>query len=133
MNNKYLLDTCVLFDCLFRFCEMDKRVIELLSNDNAKIAISVASIWEVTIKHLKHPKEMPVDGDGLVDILRDLNLEIIPIKEVHARMVTRTMLEGIHNDLFDHMIITTAAVEGYTLVTKDEAITKYNCVRTLKI
>ena len=125
MHHRYLLDTCVLLDCLFKYDSISQKTKEMLEQENTFLAVSVASIWEVTIKNKKHPELMPISGSELHSLLKQLEISIVPIRAEHAKASAVFMDEKIHNDPFDHIILATAAIDGYILLTKDEKITQY--------
>ena len=125
MKARLLLDTCVLLDCLFDFKSISEKGKKWLKYDHNSLAVSVASIWEVGIKHFTHPENVPISASELHNMLRDLNIEIVPIRAEYVRAIDAFLNEKIHKDPFDHILLATAAVGGYILMTKDEKVSQY--------
>lgn len=125
MKSILLLDTCVLLDTLFKYQTLSQEAKKWMEDGHHSLAVSAASIWEVSIKNFKHPKDMQIDGSTLYHLLKQLDISIIPIKPEHTQAIGPILQEGIHNDPFDTIIVATAAVDCYTLLTKDEKLAKY--------
>ena len=86
----------------------------------ARCVLSVASIWEVAIKHAlgKLPISPQVFRDGLAP-----GATILPINEFHA-MATAELPAG-HADPFDRLLLAVAQVEQLLLITADAALLRY--------
>jgi PIN domain nuclease of toxin-antitoxin system len=76
-----------------------------------RVAVSVASVWEVGIKHASGKLEI----DGGIHALHSA-IE-------HA--LRAAALPPHHRDPFDRMLVAQAEVEGMTLVTADELVWGY--------
>ena len=125
MKAQILLDTCILLDALFNKESLSKKALEWMEDPHHSLAISSASLWEVGIKHKKHPDLMPLSSDSLFSLLKTVDIEIISINGRIASTIENIANEGIHQDPFDQVIIATAAINGCTLLTKDEKIAQY--------
>ena len=94
-----------------------------MNNDNT-VTLSVASIWEMTIK-LKIGK-LSVVGD-LKDIVQQQvqvnRIHLLAISSVHALKTLDLPLH--HRDPFDRMLIAQALSEEMTLITTDASMTAY--------
>jgi len=122
----YLLDTHTFLWCFEgsdKLRENAKNIIR--SADNQKF-ISVASLWEFSIKYglgkLKFEGGLP----RLLEIITRYNFILLPIKPVYLAAVIE--LPAIHGDPFDRMLIATAKTDGLTVLTTDEDIPKYDVV-----
>lgn len=85
------------------------------------VYISVATIWEVTIKQSIGKLQKP---DDLPERVRDSGFRRLDITAEHAIAAGRLPL--IHRDPFDRMLIAQAKAENLTLVTRDAEIAKYD-------
>jgi len=85
--------------------------------DAPRIMLSVASVWELAIKHAvgKFPDPRPV-----VTAARAAAIEILPITADHALAIDG--LDLPHRDPFDRLLVTQARVEGAAFLTNDAAI-----------
>ena len=81
-------------------------------------AISVASVWEISIKTNsgRWPEAAPLLGD-LDQAVEDLAASLLPIDHIAAIEAGR--LDWSHRDPFDRMIAAQACIGNYDLVTID--------------
>lgn len=97
-----------------------RGIIESLKN----IYISIASLWEISIKHSIHKLDI---------ILPDINeffenyiittYSVLNIAPNHIKAVAK--LPFIHRDPFDRMLVAQAKTENMTLITCDQFIPQY--------
>lgn len=84
----------------------------------ASCQVSVASIWEVAIKH--HLGKLPVSARRFRDEMAEAGVAILPIQDEHA--IVSGGLAVDHADPFDRLLLATALVEGTRLATADAAL-----------
>jgi len=98
----------------------------LLLDEGNEVCVSVASIWEVAIKHALmrdgRPR-MPVSPARFVELIEAAGFEIVPITAEHA--VAVGALPSHHSDPFDRMIAAQATVTPMRLVTRDANLRRY--------
>jgi PIN domain nuclease of toxin-antitoxin system len=85
--------------------------------------LSVITYWEVVLKSAKGKLDV---GNPLAwwrVALDDLNATSLPLRPDHIAEVHA--LPPIHQDPFDRALIAQAAVEGFTLVSADQAVGAY--------
>lgn len=119
---KILLDTHVLLWALYKSSKLPSDVVSMIEAEENEIYFSIASLWEIQIKHDKHPDAMPyaakdVMGDA-VELFRLLN--IVPVHIFHL-----SILKDIHNDPFDRLLMIQAKCEDMVLLTADSIIPQY--------
>lgn len=125
-----LLDTCSLLWALFDDNKLSKQARDLLENDDNDVYISVASLWEIAIKNLKHPDLMPYSLDDVYNIIVNYtDFMILPIRPNHLLVLDGIIKQNIHQDPFDHIIIATSQVENLSLITCDSNIKRYQDVK----
>jgi PIN domain nuclease of toxin-antitoxin system len=83
-----------------------------------RVQVSVATVWELTIKTMLGRLEMPRDVAGL---LRDQGFAILDITAEHVE-ATWGFPELLRHDPFDRLIIATAASIRTTLLTADRVM-----------
>lgn len=98
------------------------------------VFVSVASAWELWIKHARKPlKELvPVldsGAPGFLHAARESGLEMLEITLEHA--AAASALPPVHRDPFDRMIAGQAIVDGMTVMTSDPIFKRYKGVRLL--
>lgn len=125
-----LLDTCSLLWALFDDNKLSKQARDLLENDDNDVYISVASLWEIAIKNLKHPDLMPYSLDDVYNIIVNYtDFMILPIRPNHLLVLDGIIKQNIHQDPFDHIIMATSQVENLPLITCDSNIKRYQDVK----
>ena len=98
----------------------------IIQNPNNRIALSVVSIWELSLKCSlgKLPDFQPFQDSGLLyRVLVDQSIQLLPIAlEDIAQAATLPMH---HKDPFDRMIVAQAQRQQLTLISKDEVLGRY--------
>lgn len=122
---KLLLDThCWLWQMLAPE-RLPLKVQELLLDPSNTSFLSVASMWEITIKHSLGKLSLPLPPDQYIPdrllAMGDLALEI---EQEHVLRLTA--LPYHHKDPFDRLLVAQAQVEGMRLVSADAQIAKYD-------
>ena len=119
---RLLLDTHILLWALDQDSRLSvavRRAIESADND---VFVSIASVWEIAIKHAAGRLDAPVDQ--LPEVLREMRAEPLPMTVHHALAAAR--LPRHHDDPFDRMLIAQARLDGLILITHDKAIRRYD-------
>lgn len=121
---KLLLDTAVLIwisDDVTKLSPAADRAYRDLGNE---LCISVASIWEIFVKHRRG--KLPLRGT-VGEILAPLGARVdVTILSLNESAVMRLpTLPDVHRDPFDRMLVCQALDEGLTIVTPDRAIASY--------
>lgn len=102
---------------------LSREATSLIIDPSNTIVFSVASIWEIAIKHAKGLESFDVEPIGFRRELLNNDYEELPVLGTHAAFVRN--LPPLHKDPFDRLLIAQAMVEGITLLTADETIASY--------
>lgn len=109
--------------------ELPTAVAGLIGDLRNRVAVSVATIWELTLKahagRLRLPEAPAAYFDGVV---RDFGYDLIPIHQRHVAALDE--LPAIHTDPFDRMLVAQAVAEDLELVTGDVTLRRYP-IRTI--
>ena len=114
------------------FVDDDKKLPQTLKNiieNSDDVYVSIITFWELTIKSGLGKLSLPCEPSKMITDCDKLHIRILDILPHHLDIL-RT-LEPIHRDPFDRMIISQAMAEDLTLITADEKILMYDCVKTL--
>ena len=119
-----LLDSHVLLWWLANDPRLSSEAIQAISNSENGIFVSVASLWEMSIKHAagKLP-EYAVLGSSAEAIVQQQGFWVMPIVYKHAYAAAN--LPTHHRDPFDRLLIATAQTEAMTLISVDEVFGEY--------
>ena len=122
---KLLIDTHAALWLLNEHEKLSPAAKEYLLNESDKKCISIASAWEIAIKHsLGKLTEFSGGVKLFLSEIYDSPIEIVPVLPQYIEMVEE--LPYVHRDPFDRVIIATAMCEGMSIITADENIQKYD-------
>jgi PIN domain nuclease of toxin-antitoxin system len=110
---KLLLDTQIMLWWLLGDSRLRAETRELMAA--TRCLVSVASVWEVAIKH--RLGKLPVDPVSCRDETLAAGATLLRIDDAHAIETAR--LPAIHEDPFDRQIIARARIEGLVAVSSD--------------
>ena len=97
---------------------------ELIEDGANTCFVSIASHWEMGIKHSLGKLDLKVDLRRIFELIDQSGLTILPITTNH--ILTNTTLEFHHRDPFDRLMIAQAKSEGLTVVSRDGIFKDYN-------
>ncbi len=120
---KLLLDTHILLWVSGGSPRLSSAARKLISDQTNELIFSVASIWEIAIKHGKGYSGF----DANPALVRNASLEngYVELDVTGQHAITVANLPPIHKDPFDRLLIAQAMVEGITLLTADATIAQY--------
>lgn len=120
---KLLLDTHVLIWAAGDPNRLSTDARALIADTDNELFFSAASLWEIAIKSGLGREDFAVDARLLRRGLLDNGYSELPVASEHA--VAIAGLPPIHKDPFDRLLIAQSIVEGITLLTADEIISRY--------
>lgn len=120
---KYLLDTHVLLWMQDDNVALSKPARKILEDSTTQLYLSIASLWEITIKQSLGKLQLDYSLDELIDSCNTNNITILPID--YETLKTLKILPFVHRDPFDRIIIATSIELGLNLITADEIAKKY--------
>ena len=117
---RLLLDTHVILWWLADDPTLSQQARAALTDGTNPAFISVAAIWEISIKRAIGKLKVPRNFRSVLD---DQPFETLDITPEHAHAVGDLPLH--HRDPFDRMLVAQARIESLTLVTRDEHLEAY--------
>jgi PIN domain nuclease of toxin-antitoxin system len=122
---RYLLDTNIVLFYFVNLKELEREVIDLLSNYNNRLYVSTASVQEII--YLYKRNKIKTKWKKSEDILPSIEtyFEILPVKKEHLVTYSKLSILNEHNDPVDHIIISQAITEKITLVSSDGKFEDY--------
>ncbi len=115
---RLLLDTQVALWWLVGSPRLSRTCRDLIATSSC--VVSVASIWEVAIKH--RVGKLPIPPQIFRDEIQNTGAALLPIADVHAIATTEVPLR--HKDPFDCLLLAAAQTEHLVLLTGDERLLK---------
>lgn len=124
---RLLLDTHIALWAILDHPKLSRGARVLIEDAGNFIAISVASIWEISIKHALGRGEqqaMPISGSEALTWFRQAGYFVLAISAEHAAAVET--LADHHGDPFDRILIAQSLIEPYRLLTRDALLASYS-------
>ena len=119
--SKYLLDTHTLIWFAENNEKLPQKVAQLILDENNLVFVSIASLWEITIK--KSMGKLDIDLYEILDKTIFAEFAIMQVKTEYLKVLVN--LPFIHKDPFDRLLVSTAKSENMKILTADENIHKY--------
>jgi PIN domain nuclease of toxin-antitoxin system len=121
-----LLDTHTFLWAIYEPERLSPKVARWLAAPTVLLRLSVASVWEMELKHRKGKLEAE---PSVVDRqMAALGIQPLAITVPHVRALA-VLEHGSHKDPFDRLIAAQAVVENLTLLTQDRAFAEYAQVK----
>ena len=130
---RLLLDTHVVLWALTNSGRLSDAARRLISDGKTTIFYSVVAMWEVAIKHERHPDRMLIDGRGFESLCEEAGFRSLPLAARHVRALeTLSQVDGSphHADPFDRILLAQAKADDLVLLTHDTRLDTYgeHCV-----
>lgn len=125
---RLLLDTHTLIWAATRDEKLSGRATELILDSDNELFLSVASVWEMSIKAsigkliLQQPLEQIINEQVQIN-----GIQILDINSAHALGVTS--LAWHHRDPFDRLLIAQCQIEELTILGCDAVMDNYEVNR----
>ncbi|MBR2216570.1 MAG: type II toxin-antitoxin system VapC family toxin [Selenomonadaceae bacterium] len=126
----YLLDTHLIIWALLDKADKLRKARDIIADKRNRKFYSLASIWEITIKHRLHPDEFP-SGEAVLGFCQMSGLIKLPIQENHILALDRLERDSDappHRDPFDRLLLAQAQSEEMALLTHDKNLQYYSTV-----
>ncbi len=91
-----------------------------LNGSQTHFHLSIASLWEIAIKHRLGKLPLPVNIEKLADAARSYGIDLLTIHERHVLHMLAP--EPPTRDPFDRLLLAQCAVENMRLLTIDRAL-----------
>lgn len=119
-----LMDTHVVWWYFNDDKNLSKSSAEIIDSPKNKKHISIASLWEVSIKLSINKLFFNGGIDAFIDAVYANDFALLEITPEHIKAVSD--LPFIHRDPFDRMLVAQAIGEGMHIMTADANILKYD-------
>lgn len=120
---KYLLDTHVLLWMQDDNLALSNRARKILEDPTVNLYLSIASLWEITIKQSLGKLQLEYSLDELIESCNETNITILPI-DIGTLKILKS-LPFLHRDPFDRIIIATSVGLDLNFISSDEIAKKY--------
>ena len=125
---RLLLDTHIALWALTDTMKLSEEVIHMLESGKNEVYYSIASVWEIAIKHKLRPEQMPISEEEFVRLCEKTGFAQLSIEPEHIFLIktlARHAEAPQHNDPFDRILLAQAKYEKLSLITHDSLIPYY--------
>lgn len=120
---RLLLDSHILL-AITRGDRVATPAIDLLLRSPAdQFVVSVASFWEIAIKHRLAKLKLDLPLEDFAAYFESLDYELLPVDSRHALANLQPLPPT--RDPFDRMLLAQCQVEGLNLVTADRSLVRH--------
>lgn len=126
---KLLLDTHIALWAIADSKKLSVEVTKMLETMENEVYYSIASVWEIAIKHKLHPEKMPISAQQFVELCESIGFILLPITVEQIYLLStlkRSENAPSHNDPFDRLMIVQAKQEKMKFITHDTLLPWYN-------
>lgn len=120
---RVLIDTHTFIWYLNSSLSLSEAAIALIESDATDISLSMASLWEISIKNARGKLNIGIGYESVPDVLSHYSIDVLPIDFDHT--LKQNKLPFHHKDPFDRMIAAQAIVEGIDLISIDDIFDSY--------
>lgn len=113
----YLLDTHTYLWFIAGDRKLSRNVKAIIQDIETPCYLSIASLWEITIKKQLGKLELGIELKELFQYAKRNKIEILSIEFVHLLQLAK--LPRIHGDPFDRLLISQAQSEKLTILSSD--------------
>ncbi len=119
-----LLDTHVALWAITDNPKLPQKARALIQSPATTVWVSIASVWEIAIKHSLGRGDMPVSSHDAVRYFGESGYRFLAIEAEHV--VAIEQLAAHHQDPFDRLLVAQALVEPMRLMTHDPIVSLYS-------
>lgn len=119
-----LLDTHIALWAITDSQKLTPSAKALILNTKNTVWVSVASLWEIAIKHALARGNMPVSAQEALRYFQLSGYQLLTVQAEHTIMVEQ--LPHHHQDPFDRLLVAQALAEPMRLLTHDALVAKYS-------
>ncbi|MDE6004111.1 MAG: type II toxin-antitoxin system VapC family toxin [Oscillospiraceae bacterium] len=124
----FLLDTHILLWAIADDEQLPEKAKELIENEKNEIYFSVISLWEIQIKHILYPEQLP-NAKTVAEYCKKSGFKMISLEDesiYRLEKLTRPDSAPRYKDPFDKILICQAITKNMIFLTHDSLISEYN-------
>ena len=120
----FLIDTHTFIWYVTDNSRLSNQVLELINDENNQIFLSIASVWEMGIKHGLGKLTFNLPFERF--IMQQISINDFMVLDINISQITAvTQLPLHHRDPFDRMLIAQAMVENIPIISADTIFDAY--------
>ena len=120
----FLIDTHTFIWYVTDNSRLSNQVLELINDENNQIFLSIASVWEMGIKHGLGKLTFNLPFERF--IMQQISINDFMVLDINISQITAiTQFPLHHRDPFDRMLIAQAMVENMPIISADTIFDAY--------
>jgi PIN domain nuclease of toxin-antitoxin system len=124
----YLLDTQAFLWYAADPAQLSSKALDKIENGGNELWVSIASLWEISIKLSIGQLTLKERLEKLVDKQISINrIQLLAITHLHTFAVQK--LPFHHRDPFDRLLVAQATLEKFPIISSDLAFDSYRVAR----
>jgi len=130
VRKTFLLDTHTFLWFITANPKLSNSARLLIEDIANKRLLSIASLWEITIKASQGKLKLSIPFTDLVTTqIQDNAISLLPIMSEHLKIMFT--LPFYHKDPFDRLLIAQAIAESIPIITKDAIFQQYDNLQVI--
>jgi PIN domain nuclease of toxin-antitoxin system len=124
---RLLLDTHIALWAIADDVRLSERARSLIADPDNEVFVSVASLWEIGIKHplaRGGPNDMRISAGAALRDFRQAGYALLDISPAHVLAIEG--LPRLHGDPFDRMLVAQALATPLRLLTHDARLARHS-------
>ncbi|MFC4274323.1 type II toxin-antitoxin system VapC family toxin [Achromobacter aloeverae] len=121
---RVLLDTHIALWALQDNPALTTQARQIILSPVNEVHVSVASLWEIGIKHSLGRGDMPISAEAALAFFQEAGYRMLAVAPEHVLEVEK--LPWHHKDPFDRMLVAQAMSEPMRLLTHDALVARYS-------
>lgn len=118
---KLLLDTHAIVWALQDSPQLPPYIVDMICDERNEIYVSVASLWEISIKNKKNPNRIPFSATEIRDFCQRAGYIFLSVSVDSISTFDKTVFAD-NNDPFDQLLISQSIANNMKLITHDKKI-----------
>lgn len=123
-----MLDTHIAIWALQGSSKLPARAEELIQDPMHRLFVSDISLWEVALKHVAHPKGMPLSAETFLRKCERaglISISVMPKDILAFEALSSSVPDGAHKNPLDRLLIAQAKANRMVLLTHDRQLGVY--------
>ena len=121
---KLLLDTHTIIWALQDSPKLPSNIIDMLCDEKNEIYVSVASLWEISIKNKKNPEKIPFSAIEIRDYCQRAGYIFLSISVDSISTFDNTDFTN-NNDPFDQLLVSQSITNNMKFITHNKKIVSF--------
>ena len=118
-----LIDTHAIIWFITDNTKLPRKTKNIISSEDNNCFVSIASFWEIGIKHSIGRLKLGTDLKTIFRIIEDTGFKTLPLNPEH--ILKNSILPFYHQDPFDRILIAQALTENMLLISRDRQFKNY--------